>query len=168
MSNNQPPQGFVPSQGQLARKRSKLLGCFVIVMAVIAVIIAVVVVVAVASSGGEDVSVPIDRGQPRPVAVGTEFTIGKHRLDTGWKLEYQEYLGTKVTGTVTNVSKSTSTAIFHIKFLKGSVVVGNMSCVSNDLEPNQQEAVECLNTVSGAANLLRKGSYDKVTAEATF
>ena len=141
----------------------------------------VLIVVIVAASGGDSgtspgtatddattksAAAPEDRGQPRPVTVGKAFTIGKHRLDNGWKLTHQEYIGSQVTGTVTNVSKDTSTAIFHIKFLKGNTVVGNMQCTTNDLEPGQSEAVECLNTVTGAANIA--GKYDKVTAEATF
>ncbi|TCC04959.1 FxLYD domain-containing protein [Kribbella soli] len=107
-----------------------------------------------------------NRTDPVAVAVGKPFTIGKHRLDAGWKLAYQQYLGAKVTGTVTNTSKKTSTAIFTIKFLKATTVVGNMSCVSNELEPGQSQAIECLNGVAGDVNL--KGKYDKVTAEADF
>jgi hypothetical protein len=141
-------------------------------------LVALIVIISATSGGGDDsgtsgntgttAKAPADRGQPRPVTVGTAFTIGKHRLDAGWKLTHQPYLGSQVTGTVTNVSKSTSTAIFHIKFLKGSTVVGNMQCSTNDLEAGQSEAVTCLNTVTGDTNLLVKGSYDKVTAEATF
>ncbi|MER7249479.1 hypothetical protein [Kribbella sp. NPDC000426] len=138
-------------------------------------LIALIIVISVASSGGGSdpaaSSKPgsaLARNEPRPVQVGKAFTIGKHQLDAGWKLKFTEYIGTSVTGTVTNVSKSTSTAIFSIKFLKGNQVVGNMQCTSNELEAGQQEAVECLNTVDGAANLLRSGAYDKVTAEATF
>ncbi|WP_432879889.1 hypothetical protein ACQPYH_34030 [Kribbella sp. CA-245084] len=139
-------------------------------------LIALIIIISAASSGGggsdpttanKSGSAPA-RNEPRPVQVGKAFTIGKHQLDAGWKLKYTEYIGTSLTGTVTNVSKSTSTAIFSVKFLKGSQVVGNMQCTSNELEPGQQEAVECLNTVDGAASLLGKGAYDKVTAEATF
>jgi hypothetical protein len=107
-----------------------------------------------------------NRNDPVAVAVGKSFTIGKHRLDVGWKLAYQEYLGSKVTGTVTNVTDKASTAIFTIKFLKGATVVGNMSCVTNELEPGQSQAMECLNSVPGDVNL--KGKYDKATAEADF
>jgi hypothetical protein len=109
---------------------------------------------------------PEDRGQPRPVTVGKAFTIGKHRFDEGWKLTYQEYLGSKVTGQVTNVSDDTSTAFFHIKFLLGSKVVANMQCSSGDLEPGQSENVECYNMVDGSSD--KRIKYDKVTAEATF
>jgi len=169
-----PPPGWQPPPPSKKKHRFRNF----VVFPFLGLIVLIIVIVAASSGGGgngpgtatddKSSSVPDDRGQPRPVAVGKEFTIGKHRLDNGWKLEYQQYLGSKVTGTVTNVSKSTSTAIFHIKFLKGNAVVGNMQCVSNDLEPAQQEAVECQNTVSGDTNLLKKGAYDKVTAEATF
>lgn len=169
----QGPQYYAPPPKKKTHKFRNF-----IVFPFLAFIVLIIVIVAASSGGGSDTpnakddatttKAPADRGQPRAVAVGKQFTIGKHRLDDGWKMEYQQYLGTKVTGTVTNVSKSASTAIFHIKFLKGNAVVGNMQCTSNDLEPNQSEAVECINTVSGDTNLLKKGTYDKVTAEATF
>src|SRR3954451_9367132 len=99
--------------------------------------IVLIIIIVAASSGGGDSSTPTatdgattkaapakpeDRGQPRAVAVGKAFTIGKHRFDAGWKMQYEEYLGTKVVGSVTNVSKDTSTAFFHVKFLKGNTV----------------------------------------------
>jgi hypothetical protein len=36
---------------------------------------------------------PADRGQPRPVALGTAFIIGKHQFGAGWKMTYEQYLG---------------------------------------------------------------------------
>lgn len=111
-------------------------------------------------------STPSWRGDPRPVNVGEAFTLGKHRFDAGWKVQYREYLGPQLVGQVTNVSKDTSTAFFHVKFLKGAKVVANFQCTTGDLEPGQSEDVECYNTidVTGDGKLL----YDKVTAEATF
>jgi hypothetical protein len=105
------------------------------------------------------------RNEPRPVKLGKAFTLGKHQMNTGWKVAYQEYLGTKITGTVTNVSKSTSTAFFHVKFLNGKSVVANMQCASDDLEPGQSQAIECLNTVTGEGKLPK---YTSITAEADF
>jgi hypothetical protein len=173
MSNSQTQQG--------PKKRSKLFGCFTLIGIVVAVIIVIAVVVSLAGGGDDSPSSAGTTGQPgagttkaadcrkpQTVAVGKAFTLCKHQLGAGWKLSHQEYLGTKVTGTVTNVSKSTSTGIFHIKFLKGSTVVGNMSCTTGDLEPGQSEAVECMNTVTGDTDLRVKGAFTKVTAEATF
>jgi hypothetical protein len=116
-------------------------------------------------SGSEPGATKSSANAPVPVKVGVAFTIGKHTMGKGWKLAHQEYLGSKVTGTVTNVSSKTSTAFFHIKFLKGSAVVGNMQCTSSDLEPKQSQAIECLNMVQGDTNLLKKGAYTTVTAE---
>jgi hypothetical protein len=163
-----------PQVVYVERKKKHRFRNFVVlpIVALIGIIIAVAVSNSDSSDTGTSTSTggtakaPADRGQPRPVTVGKAFTIGKHRLDAGWKVTYQEYLGSKVTGQVTNVSDKTSTAIFHIKFLKGSKVVANMQCTSGDLEPGQSEDVECLNMVDGAGD--QRITYDKVTAEATF
>jgi hypothetical protein len=106
-----------------------------------------------------------DRGAPRAVAVGKAFTIGKHRFEPGWKVSNEAYIGPRISGTVTNVSEDTSTAFFHIKVLKGSKVVANFQCNTNDLEPKQSEDVDCYNSVDNSGKL---GKYDRVTAEATF
>jgi len=147
-----------------------------IVFPFLAFIVLIVVIAATSSGGGGSTpdatgdgttktEAPADRGQPRPVTLGTAFTIGKHQFGAGWKMTYQQYLGSSLSGTVTNVSDDTSTAIFHVKFLKGNTVLGNFQCSTNDLEPGQSEQVECHNMVTAAQ---RVTGYDKVTAEATF
>jgi hypothetical protein len=80
-------------------------------------------------------------------------------------MQYEEYLGTKLAGSVTNVSKDTSTAFFHVKFLKGNTLLANFQCSTNDLEPAQTENIERINSVSTTK---RVSGYDKITAEATF
>lgn len=106
-------------------------------------------------------TVPSDRNAPRPVSVGKAFTIGKHQTLAGWTVK--EELGMfSVSGKVKNVSESTSTAFFHIKFLKGNDVLGNVQCNSSDLEPGQTEVLNCV------PNGNYTKSYDKITAEATF
>jgi hypothetical protein len=150
-----------------------------VVFPFLAFIILIVIIVAASGGGGgsdpgaatDDATtkvtdeVPEDRGQPRAVTVGKAFTIGKHQFDAGWKLQHDEYLGSKLVGSVTNVSKDTSTAFFHVKFLKGNSVLGNFQCSTNDLEPGQKQQVECLNMVTTTKKV---AGYDKVTAEATF
>lgn len=170
------PQPYQPAHQQ--PKKTHKFRNFVVFPALGLVALIVIISAASGGTGADDAAVPssvtskapADRGAPRPVTVGKAFTIGKHRLDDGWALKYTQYLGTQVTGQVTNVSKSTSTAIFHIKLLKGSTVVGNMQCVTGDLEPGQSEPVLCTNTVTtaGDTDLTDKGAFDKVTAEATF
>ena len=108
---------------------------------------------------------PLTRNDPRAVTPGKAFTIGKHTMAAGWKVNYEQYTGSKVTGTVTNSSKSTSTAFFSIKFLRGKTVVANFQCSTEELEPTQSQAVECLNMVGTTTRLT---DWTSVTAEATF
>ncbi|MGY4769027.1 hypothetical protein ACXC9Q_19110 [Kribbella sp. CWNU-51] len=110
-------------------------------------------------------SEPEDRNAPRVVTPGKAFVLGNHRLNTGWKLTYQEYLGTQLVGSLTNVGDDTSTAFFHVKFLKGSTVLANFQCASDDLEVGQAEQIECYNSVTSTKRLT---GWDKVTAEADF
>lgn len=178
MSESNP--GQQPQVVYVERKKKHRFRNFV-VLPFLSLIVLIIIIVA-ATSGGGDGSTPTatggattktkaapakpeDRGQPRAVTVGKAFTIGKHRFDAGWKMQYEEYLGTKLAGSVTNVSADTSTAFFHVKFLKGNTVLANFQCSTNDLEPGQTENVECLNMVSTTK---RVTGYDKVTAEATF
>lgn len=107
------------------------------------------------------------RNDPCTVVLGVAFTIGKHQLGKGWKLKEDQFLGTSLVGTITNVSDESSTAFFTVKFLKGTKVVANFSCNSNGLEPQQDEDISCFNT-SDASRSIKKGSYDKITAEADF
>lgn len=108
-----------------------------------------------------------NRNDPCTVKLGVAFTVGKHQLASGWKLQNEEYLGTKLVGTIANVSDEASTAFFTVKFLKGTKVVANFSCSSNELEPQQDEDISCFNT-SDSTRTVKKGSYDKITAEADF
>jgi hypothetical protein len=109
-----------------------------------------------------------NRNDPCPVKLGTAFTVGKHKMEKGWKLQTEEYLGTKIVGTITNVSDDASMAYFHVKFLKGNQVLANFQCASTgDLEAKQTEDIECVN-MSDTQKSLKKGSYDKITAEADF
>lgn len=166
------------------KKTHKFRNFFVLPLAALIVII---VIASVAGGGGGDNSsapnatndtttettsktttteaVPEDRSQPRVVKLGQAFTIGKHRLNAGWKMQYQEYLGTSLIGSVTNVSKDTSTAFFSVKVLKGNSVLANFQCSTEELEPNQVQQVDCFNQVTTTQRV--KG-WDKITAEATF
>jgi hypothetical protein len=108
-----------------------------------------------------------NRNDPCQVKLGVAFTVGKHKLEKGWKLKNEEYTGTKLVGTVTNVSEDTSTAFFNVKFLKGSKVVANFQCSSSELEPGQNEDVECIN-MSDTGSTIKSSSYKTITAEATF
>lgn len=108
-----------------------------------------------------------NRNDPCTVKLGVAFTIGKHQLGKGWKLKADQYLGTSLVGTVTNVSTEPSTAFFTVKFLKGTKVVANFQCSSNGLEPQQDEDISCFNT-SDTSRSVTKGSYDTITAEADF
>jgi hypothetical protein len=44
----------------------------------------------------------------------------------GAKMQYEEVPRTKLVGSVTSVSKDTSTAFFHVKFLKGNTRAGQL------------------------------------------
>jgi hypothetical protein len=101
------------------------------------------------------------RNAPRPVAVGTAFTIGKHETLAGWKVTNEGGMF-GVAAKVRNVSDSTSTAFVHIKLLSAAgEVLGNVQCNSGDLEPGQVEVLNCI--PDG-----KFGNFQKVTAEATF
>jgi hypothetical protein len=101
------------------------------------------------------------RNAPRPVSVGTAFTIGKHETLAGWKVTNEAGMF-EVTGKVRNVSDSTSTAFLHIKFLSAAgEVLGNVQCNSSDLEPGQAEVLNCI--PDG-----KFSKFQKITAEATF
>ncbi|WP_329484595.1 hypothetical protein OG555_20870 [Kribbella sp. NBC_01484] len=166
---NRPPPGYV------LKKKTHKFRNFVVLPFV--GLIALIVVISVAASGGgggtspsastddSSVGAPQTRNDPRQVTPGKAFTIGKHTLARGWKVDYQEFGGSQVVGTVTNTSKSTSTAFFSIKFLKGATVLANFNCSTEELEPNQSQAVECYNSVTTTK---RVTGWDKVTAEATL
>jgi hypothetical protein len=167
-SSQQPPPGYV------LKKKTHKFRNFVVFPFV--GVIALIVVISVAASGGGGTSpsastddssagAPLTRNDPRPVTPGKAFTIGKHTMVDGWKVDYQEILGSQVVGTVTNTSKSTSTAWFSIKFLKGSTVLANFDCLTEELEPGQSQEVECYNSVTTTK---RVTGWNKVTAEATF
>jgi len=109
-----------------------------------------------------------DRHKPCVVALGKPFALGKHRMEKGWKLQTQEYLGTQLVGKLTNTSNDASMAYFHVKFLQGKSVVANFQCAtSDDLEPGQDEQVECVNMVDVKTSL-KPGNYTSITAEADF
>lgn len=108
------------------------------------------------------------RNDPCPVTLGVAFTVGKHKVDRGWKLKTEQYLGTKLIGKLSNVSDEPSTAFFTVRFLKGNELVANFQCSSSsELQPQQSEAIECYN-MSDVQKTLKKGSYDKITAQADF
>jgi hypothetical protein len=108
-----------------------------------------------------------NRNDPCTIQLGVAFTVGKHTMQKGWKLKTEEFLGTKMVGTLANSSDDTSTAFFTVKFLKGSAVVANFQCSSSELEPKQTEDVECIN-MSDVSKSLKPGAYNKITAEADF
>jgi hypothetical protein len=106
------------------------------------------------------------RNDPCPVTYGKAFKVGRHVMGKGWKVG-SGVLGTQLSGTVTNDSDETSTAFFTVKFLKGDEVVANFQCSTSELEPKQHEQVKCYNTTD-VETPVKKGSYDKITAEADF
>lgn len=106
-----------------------------------------------------------ERAEPREVTEGEEFTIGSHKTLAGWDINKDTSLGEPtfmITGKVTNVSDTTSTAFIHFKMInsKGEVI-GNVQCNSGDLEPGQTQALNCIPDGTW-------GKYAKITAEATF
>lgn len=108
------------------------------------------------------------RNDPCPVTLGVGFTVGKHKLEGGWKLKTEEYVGTKLIGKLSNVSDEPSTAFFTVRFLKGNDLIANFQCTSSsELQPHQSEDIECFN-MSDVQKPLKKGSYDKITAQADF
>lgn len=138
-------------------------------------LVALIVLVTVMASGGGgiekgassagDSSQPQSRNDPRAITPGVAFTIGKHRLDAGWKITYDEFMGSTLAGTVINVSSSASTAAFSVKYLRGNEVLANFQCYSDELEPKQSQAIECVNTVTTTK---RVTGWTGVTAEATL
>lgn len=164
----QPPPGY-----ELVKKKTHKFRNFVVMP--IAALIALGIAISVGTSGSKpdkapvaaaDAGAPQTRNDPHPVAaVGQPVTIGKHRLNSGWKLTYEEMLGTKLVGQVTNISGDASTAFFSVKFLKGTTVIANFQCITEELEPNQVQQVECYNSVTTTK---RVNGWTKVTAEATF
>lgn len=179
-----PPQGQPQPQyyGQPPKKKTHKFRNFV-VFPFLAIV--VVIIIASAAGGGSSnnsatpdastqvsakgpartKSAPQSRNDPRAVTPGKPFTVGKHQLDAGWKVTYEQYIGSKLVGSVTNVSNDTSTAFFEVKFLKGNNVLANFQCSTQELEPNQKQQVECYNQVTTTQ---RVTGWDKVTAEATF
>lgn len=164
-----------PQVVYVERKKTHKFRNFV-VLPIVGLIALIIVISAATSGGGDDGTDPSaatsgttagaqTRNDPRPVTPGKAFTIGKHTLATGWKVQYAEYGGSSVVGTVTNTSSGTSTAFFSIKFLKGTTVLANFQCTTEELEPKQSQAVECYNSVTTTKRLT---GWDKVTAEATF
>ena len=108
------------------------------------------------------------RNDPCPVKLGVAFTVGKHTMAKGWRLKTEEYVGTKLIGTIKMTDPDgPSTAFFTVKFLNGSSVRANFQCSSSDLETNQSEDIECYN-MSDTEKSLAKGTYDRITAEADF
>jgi hypothetical protein len=114
----------------------------------------------------DDISKGIDadaaRNAPREVKAGQAFSIGKHQTLAGWTVK-NETGQFAVTGKVKNVSDATSSAFLNFKFLsKDGEVLGNVQCVSSDLEPGQTVTMNCLPDGNFSA------AYVKITAEATF
>lgn len=152
------------------------IGCLGLVLAVVAVVAVVSVIAVMGGNSDSNSSVApaatpkksVDKNAPRPVSVGKAFVIGKHQMEKGWTLTESDFLeGFEAKGDVTNVSSKVSTAIFHIKVLKGKRVLANLGCASNDLEPGQTEEITCMDTVGGKwPSTGLKGLT--ITAEATF
>lgn len=169
----QPPQGYQPPMQGWPPKPKKTHKFRNFVVFPLVGLVALMVVITAASGGGSsntpaaDASktAPQNRNDPREVTPGVAFTIGKHRLDAGWAISNDQYLGSKLLGHVTNVSNSTSTAFFSVKFLKGDVVLANFNCSTEALEPHQVQQIECYNAVTSTT---RVTGWTKVTAEATL
>lgn len=121
-----------------------------------------------ATQAPENTACDGSRNDPCPVKLGVAFTVGKHKMEKGWKLKTEDYLGTKLVGKLTNVSGDPSTAFFTVRFLKGNNLVANFQCTSSsELQPAQSEDIECIN-MSDVQKNLKTGSYDKITAQADF
>jgi hypothetical protein len=108
---------------------------------------------------------PLDRpssGEVTPSkSVHDRFPQGPARLDKAdSSLGDAEF---QVTGKAKNVSEATSTTFIHIEFIdKSGEVLGNVDCITGDLEPGQTERMSCL------SNGQYTSKYEKVTAEADF
>jgi hypothetical protein len=178
--NQQPPPQYQPSvppppyaPPPPAKRRHRFRNF--VVLPLLALVAVIVLATAVGGSGGSPAGdtadpagsgvAPANRTDPRPVTPGAAFTIGKHRFDAGWKLGYDDVMGSTLSGTVTNVSHSTSSALFNVKFLRGATVLANFQCASGELEPGQTEAITCTNDVTPTD---RVSNWTAVTAEATF
>src|SRR5262249_48123896 len=95
------------------------------------------VVVAARTADDAHASAPVYRNAPFAVTPGKAFQIPgtKHRMDAGWKVTHQEYIGSAPVGSVTNVRQDTSTAFFTVKFLKGNKVLGNFRAARRNWSP---------------------------------
>lgn len=146
-----------------------------VVLPLLGLVTVIVLVTALSSGGGKPAGdtadpagsgiIPGNQTDPHPVTPGVAFTLGKHRFNAGWRLEYDEIMGSDLSGSVTNVSGSTSTAFFSVKFLRGTTVLANFQCASSELEPGQTEVITCPNEVTTTD---RVTGWTSVTAETTF
>ncbi|RZU19497.1 hypothetical protein EV645_1708 [Kribbella rubisoli] len=171
-----PAGQMAPPPGYVLKKKTHRFRNFVVFPFFGFIALIVVVVVASNSGGGggsattageTKTTAPAGRNEPYAVTPGKAFQVPgtKHRIDAGWKINYQQYIGSQLVGSVTNVSTDTSTAFFSVKFLKGNKVLANFQCNTAELEPNQTEHIECYNEVTTTQRLT---GWDKVTAEATL
>jgi hypothetical protein len=148
------------------KRRTWLVVLFVILALSVVGIAACAALVGTAGNAiSEGLTETTERAEPREVTEGEEFTIGSHETLAGWDIKKDTSLGEPtfmITGKVTNVSDTTSTAFIHFKMInsKGEVI-GNVDCNSGDLEPGQTQALNCIPDGTW-------GKYTKITAEATF
>ncbi|GAA0940018.1 hypothetical protein GCM10009554_30340 [Kribbella koreensis] len=165
MSQQVPQQPHVQYQPQMQPPKKKHTARNVFIVIGVLFLLGVGGCFAIVGSVGNSVSKSIDedasKNAPRPVTVGTAFTLGKHETLAGWTVKNESGMFT-VTGKVKNTSKATSSAFLHLKFLTATgEVLGNVGCNSADLEPGQTQVLNCI--PDG-----KFGKYTKITAEATF
>jgi hypothetical protein len=104
-----------------------------------------------------------DRDAAREVTPARAFTLGKHKMLAGWKVQKDTSLGDAkftVTGKVKNLRGHTSTASIHFTFIdKSGEVLASVQCNSADLKSGHTQALNCI--PDG-----KYGKYKTVTAEA--
>lgn len=96
---------------------------------------------------------------PSEVAVGKAFTHDDWAVAAGWKLRKDALGSAEVVGDVTNKADAPRTMLLTIKVLDGDRVLADITCSTDELEPGQTTAIDCL-----SGDKLPR-AYDAITVE---
>ncbi len=99
---------------------------------------------------------------PTAVAVGKAFTHDDWAVAAGWKLRKDGLGSAEVVADVTNKGDDARTALLTIKVLRGTRVLADITCSTDELEPGQSAAMSCFSSDDFPAK------YGKVTVEDTL
>jgi hypothetical protein len=113
--------------------------------------LACAVVLAGCGAGGDEGSVPTEKGtEPLEVVVGEEFSWNGFRVDDGWELNPVEreagadkMVNPEVTGTVTNEQSDARVVLWEMAFGKDGSAIAKVNCSAMELEEGQSAAFEC-------------------------